>query len=488
MKKNSELFELIKSLNKNEKRYFRLYTSLQNGSKKYLILFNEIDKQKIYDENKIKESVKDEKLKKNFGFNKSYLRGLILRSLILYNASNIVDIEILNAISAAKILFRKALYGHYFKMLKTAKQLALKYERLGYLLEIMDMEKVIIKKEELHIKKSRALYKDAKNIIDKIDNRFEYSRIISQILHTYRGTGIKREEKNYKKIKNYIQKTFDSENKALSISAKESFYRIKQLFSEAEGNFNLVLYNLKKRLEITEKSPEVFKDLIIDQKIDVLADLINTSIKLGKLDEAEKYLEVISSISPANESDKIDVEVTSVFGMFEVLIKRKDYISAYNYIPKLENLMGKYKNKLLIETELSIKFYMVKTLILAGKFEDALTSINYLLVHPFINKREDYKFYLSILNLIIHYELKNFNLLNHLIRSARRMLLKEKRLYKTEQAILKFLNKLPDIENDADRIKHLENFRMTLLILKAEPYEKNAFEYFDFLEWVDTKI
>ena len=36
MKANSELFDLVKTLNKNEKRYFRLQTSLQKGSKNYL--------------------------------------------------------------------------------------------------------------------------------------------------------------------------------------------------------------------------------------------------------------------------------------------------------------------------------------------------------------------------------------------------------------------------------------------------------------------
>jgi hypothetical protein len=73
--------------------------------------------------------------------------------------------------------------------------------------------------------------------------------------------------------------------------------------------------------------------------------------------------------------------------MFQILIKRKDYVKAGVFTTEAENVLNKYSNKILIETELSIRFYIVKALILSRSYDKALTSINNLLTHPLINKR-----------------------------------------------------------------------------------------------------
>ncbi len=50
MKPSTELFQLIKSLSKSEKRYFKLTSSLQSGEKNYMKLFDAIEAQYEYDE------------------------------------------------------------------------------------------------------------------------------------------------------------------------------------------------------------------------------------------------------------------------------------------------------------------------------------------------------------------------------------------------------------------------------------------------------
>jgi len=50
MKPSNELFDLIKSLSKSEKRFFKLQSSLQSGDKNYVRLFDCIDRMEEYDE------------------------------------------------------------------------------------------------------------------------------------------------------------------------------------------------------------------------------------------------------------------------------------------------------------------------------------------------------------------------------------------------------------------------------------------------------
>ncbi len=59
MKPSTELYDLIKSLTKSEKRFFKLHSALQSGPKNYLRIFEAIDKQKDYDEEAIKSAVRE---------------------------------------------------------------------------------------------------------------------------------------------------------------------------------------------------------------------------------------------------------------------------------------------------------------------------------------------------------------------------------------------------------------------------------------------
>ena len=66
MSKKDYLFELIQSLDKSEKRYFKLYFSGDKKEQKYMHLYNAIEKATVYDERKIKNSIKDEYVSKHF--------------------------------------------------------------------------------------------------------------------------------------------------------------------------------------------------------------------------------------------------------------------------------------------------------------------------------------------------------------------------------------------------------------------------------------
>ncbi len=66
MKPSAELFELVKSLTKSEKRFFKLSSSLQSGEKNYLKIFDAIDKQKEYDEEGIKKQFGKQTFIKHF--------------------------------------------------------------------------------------------------------------------------------------------------------------------------------------------------------------------------------------------------------------------------------------------------------------------------------------------------------------------------------------------------------------------------------------
>ena len=105
MIKKDFLFELIKSLEKNEKRHFKLFASRHTveQNNKYVKLFDAIDKQKEYNEVKIVRLFSNTAIAKNFRFNKHYLYKLIVKSLELYHSNIDKDAELRSCLHQNKL-------------------------------------------------------------------------------------------------------------------------------------------------------------------------------------------------------------------------------------------------------------------------------------------------------------------------------------------------------------------------------------------------
>jgi hypothetical protein len=117
MKPSTELHELIRSLTKSEKRFFKLHSALQSGDKNYLRIFDAIDRQKVYDEDAVKKQFAKETFIKHFPSEKNHLYKLILKALRAYHGEASVSGLLKQEIKNIEILYDKALYNEANKTL-----------------------------------------------------------------------------------------------------------------------------------------------------------------------------------------------------------------------------------------------------------------------------------------------------------------------------------------------------------------------------------
>ncbi len=489
MKQNSDLFDLIKSMDKNEKRYFKLSSELQTGNKNYIELFDAVDNQQVYDEIAIKKRYKNRKFVKQFAYTKNYLYWLVISSLANYRRNSSVDHKLHIMIMQCKILFSKALYSQYFRAIRRTKKLALKYERYGYYLQVLDMEKVIIKKQDIQTVKSAQIYEEAVNALESFRNIFEYAIISSRLLSTFRTSGNRRSRRQDEFINSILDHPLIKDvNETKSKRAKEAFYRIREIALGLKGDHSKAIIEMEQRLKTIKDFPEPFADFIIDYKADALNSLFEACMKQNNLSDADKYLKIMNEHSSADKAAEADYHVTNVYAKFRIFIKKGEVSKAGRLIGELEHLLRLYEDKLLIDTELSILFDFVKCRLLEKKYPAALKAANKLLMHPLLYVRADYESYLRVIILIIHFEMKNYSLLKYLLVSTYRYLYKREKLYKLESYILEFIRKLPEVKTGDDLNFMFTQFWKRLNELKADKYEKNAFEYFDFPAWVDGKL
>ena len=105
MKPSAELFDLVKSLSKSEKRFFKLSSSLQTGEKNYLQIFDAIEKQSSYDEAALKKQFAKETFVKHFPSEKNHLYKTILKSLRGFHADNSINSVLKQEIKNVEILY-----------------------------------------------------------------------------------------------------------------------------------------------------------------------------------------------------------------------------------------------------------------------------------------------------------------------------------------------------------------------------------------------
>jgi len=137
------LFLLIKSLTKSEKRQFKLYVGRLgvNTDSKFLNLFTILDKLKVYDEAQI---LKFGVVKKSQLANvKAHLYRQILVSLKLNPSHQNIRSQIREQLDFASILYHKGLYKQSLKLLDKSKEIAIQNEEKNLAFEIVELEKII---------------------------------------------------------------------------------------------------------------------------------------------------------------------------------------------------------------------------------------------------------------------------------------------------------------------------------------------------------
>lgn len=503
MGRKNYLPELIWSLNKSETRYFRLVSSIQSGDKNYLKLFDEILKHNAgtYSEKKIKDKFENEKFINQLTFTKNYLYSAIIKSLVLYAGEETVDIQVNSMINKARVLFNKALYAQFFHLLKKAKETCLKHERFSSFLQLLEMEKiVIIKKISPEAGSSideAKLYEEEISILNKLRNLAEYQNLVSRLTGLFRMKGRAREDSVSKLISAMKEShVMMSPDRADSVIALERYYFVLQLTADLLGDFRTMHSYAVKRYELIIENPFPFRDQMFNYRQDILLYMILLGSRLSSEHEPgisppekqRKFLDMLKEHTGHTDIEKINLFLIESTIKLNNISGFPDYKTALSVIESIVNGLNRFRGKLDLNYEILIYNSIVKICVYFGDYSSANTYLNILLNLPQLSIRKDIELYARIQNLIVHFELGNFELLEYLIRSTYRFLINMNNVYGFERAVINFLRKLTSVNTDKQLLENLELLKIEIEELKKDPFEKNAMLYFDFPLWVDKKI
>ncbi|MAW15069.1 MAG: hypothetical protein CMC25_01440, partial [Flavobacteriaceae bacterium] len=252
------LFVLVKSLTKSEKRQFRLYVGRMgsNEDSKFLNLFQLLDKINRYDERVIlKRGIVTKQQLSNL---KAHLYKQILISLRMNPAHKNIRIQIREQLDFATILYQKGLYKQSLKVLEKAKIQAIRNEEKYSAYDIVELEKVI---ESQYI--TRSLSNRAETLIFEADQlriqnnlATQLSNLSLQLYERLIKAGYAKSDEEFREITQFFYENLPKLNyDDLGFREKLWYYKAHVWYSFLTQDFLSTYRYSSKWIEMFEESP-----------------------------------------------------------------------------------------------------------------------------------------------------------------------------------------------------------------------------------------
>ncbi len=488
------LFQLIKSLEKAEKRHFKLYIKRSSGNAdlKIIRLFDVLDKMKDYDEAGLLKKMGDV-TRPQLANLKAHLYKQLLASLRLLKSSDSLDLQLNEQFDYAHILYKKGLFLQSLRILDRAKEIAKANQKFNFLPQIISLEKRI---EGLHITRSmqnraEQLSAEANEVSRHIDNVARLSNLALKLYSWYIQHGHARNEEDEKDIRAFMKEQLPED-----VWQQTGFYERLYLY-QGLCWYAFIRQDFLQYYRYTQKWVDLFEEQPLMIRVETghyikgLHNLLNAHFDLRNYRGFEKTLrrfEKVSQTDRVKDHDNFRIQAFIYINIARINqhFMMGTFKEGLKLVPEIESRMEEYH---LFVDQHRILVLNYKIAMLYFGSGDYNTCIDYLqkIIHEKTDLRYDLQCYARVVHLLAHYELGNDMLMESLSKSVYRFMAKMANLTVVEEAMFKFLRQTfpmsprqlkPEFEKFLQSIKHLEKSR----------FETRAFAYLDIISWVESKV
>ena len=495
MKPSTELHDLIRSLTKSEKRFFKLHSALQSGDKNYLRIFDAIDKQKVYDEEVLKKQFAKETFIKHLPSEKNHLYKLILKALRAYHAEGSVSGILKQEIKNIEILYNKALYVECNKLLHRAKRIAKDNERFYYWFELLSWEKMLL--EEAYesgefTKDLDALIEEEREVIEKLRNLAAYHILYSKINYVFRSGGYVRTEEEHAMVEEISEHPLiKGKNTALSKRAATICYYTQGFCYWAKRDWKTSLEKFQRTKQIMDENPLIKNDLP-KRYIRTLHYIINGQIELNQLEKARENIQLMRGLKEeagfSGQNMETQIFVASYLSELRLYDRAGEFQKASALVEEVIAGMEEIGDRLHKEFELEFYFALACIHFGGGQYNKSLFWLNKVLNDNEPTLRQDIFTYARLFNLVVHYELGNFDLLEYIVRSTQRFLTRRHRAHQMETLLIDHVKKLARITDPVARKEKFRSLSVQATELFKDPNEGLVLKYFDVAAWIEAHV
>jgi len=495
MSKSNNLFDLIKAMDRGEKRYFKLFAATFEGeNKNYITLFDAIAKQEKYDEKALKKKFANASFIKHFAVVKNQLFNNIMRAMRLYydNSSDSEKINTLHHNSV--ILQKKNLVQLSLEQLEKALKIARKNEMAAALLMLThDRNQKLV-----HQKFEGYTYM---KMIAKLDEAYIASKCFTSLTECMRLSMeidylIFQHSFRDQEIQDRISTL--SKHEILKDDASPVFAQAKFFYHHCRVCCAFVRKNYQKFYDECFAIEQLFSQRLLKKELDsggyiiIINNLLFGAIRVKPFNEVEQLAERYKQELLEFKQKKINAynfelnffKATCQYKMGYYLFNRQ-----VDKLPMIVDEFDEHLNK--IEDQLSV-FFRIKfeyqlacAYWLTGELEKATDLVNGMLNSGNIKNHKEYYAANLILNLLLLYQNEAYEHLSYQIRNCRQTLKRYNYFYDYEEVLI---NMLSQLLKNKDKVSVLESYRNKFEEMKSDISQLDAFEKIDILYWIEKEL
>lgn len=488
------LFLLVKSLTKSEKRQFKLYVGRLdvNSNSKFLNLFNLLDKAQAYNETVILKSgiVKKQQLANV----KAHLYKQILISLKLNPSHQNIRSQIREQLDFASILYHKGLYKQSLKILDKAKDVAIQNEEKNLAFEIVELEKII---EAQYITRSISTRADeltiqAKELSSLNVIASKLSNLSLQLYSFILKTGYVKSEDESQQVTSYFKARLPK------YKIQNLGFREKLWLYNAYLWYSFLLQDFRNCYKYASKWVDLFQEYPNMVELNPVFFLKGNNYLLESvffIRNKPKFEDILSKLKLTVEDKSFPKDenvqtLTFLYLNFHDINKHfidGSFKVGLELIPKIEKNLIQFHNKIDDHHKMVFYYKFASLHFGAGNNKECIKYLNKIISNKSLSMREDLLCFSRVLNLVAHYEAGLDYHLDALLRSTYKFLIKMNDLHEVQKEMIKFIRGLQDIYPH-DLKNAFKELHATLKTFEDHPFERRAFLYLDIISWLESKI
>ena len=419
--KNKALFQLIKSLKKGEKRYFHLYAQrhVVGEENLYFQLYQAILDQEEYDEAALKEQFPEIT---HFSFHKNYLYNLLLKSLRDAQLEKNEEIKLRSQLDFVEVLAGRGLNEQALSLLTRLKKKCRKAEQVHLLPVVLHWERKLLKSVNPQNLPAQlnALAQEGEKAEERMATERKLLHLYDRMIHLLRQSQRVEDPEHFAETEEILSHplvktasphmTFLARQAWLFIHAYS--FQIKEDFLQAYPWYQQIVELWTRDPKRISAQPDTYSRILASY-----LNICHLSLRHEDFGPLVKRIRALPGLSARIQAKLFSITYNLEliyylnFGLFD---------QAKALVPDLEAGLEKYGDQIDPSQLLTYYYNIALLFFFLEDYRSSLRYINRILTERPTQQQHAFERFARILHMVLHFELKNEDLLIGLIRSFSR--------------------------------------------------------------------
>ncbi|MBL7975301.1 MAG: hypothetical protein JNJ85_10335 [Candidatus Kapabacteria bacterium] len=478
-----DLFSLIHSLSKTERRYFKVHFSNTSATdtQKYLRVFDVLAQMKEYNKEELTIKVPGDITGRYYSKTKAYLTDCILDAMLLFaKGGGKFQEETLTELASIHFLLRKNLLHIAKRNIAKLKKKCTDSESILLLLEVLNLE--------MHLHsgvwdKLRPLNQEFERYLDLLKHDVDVYNLHYTIIELELSCSVRPNEQQRKQILSYQQELGTYRLNDVLMDTQRRIYSSQAICHHMLNQPKEAYHVLEEYINKFNQQPNLYRDTRAESFSRILQNAYSFAFRTGNIGfykNASIQLQHTIDNSNCHESLRFELHLIKTFHLIALSGDYKHLEESVQYVEREQERI----NDIVPVRRMDLMFNISLGYFKIGKPKQSIEWLNRLFTDPDVENFPATLRHARILEILLHWKLQNTTLVLSRIRAFQRKLTHTPDLGAFEKVLLRFLNSVASKETYSNFQKELQHFRDELAKLDNTTYTGIVRHYEDLLAFL----